>query len=556
MDNILTVLQIKNRKSPGIARAVRDPNPDTIQASDILDAAEWAQAQIGLRKLSYEESRNLARTLREYGKYGEAIEQFKHTSTLAEENWLSQHGLAVCYASNGDLNVAIDILEATMKRIRDGEFGKSGEADRDLPDMNDDLATWNRSIGRDEVALAIYQKQLKVDLSDCHAASNLIILLHQQARDTDLVQFLQSLKNAIDPVSGLNLRTKNIQRHAGDRSFNEALFALAQGDAEFDIVLESYEEALAVTRNQMLNGRKAGNTGEERCYQLDQIRIMMQIATLYQRVSNGSPTREKCAIDHWLRIMEMDGTHDWWLSARQASVRSQFALFCFEKAVQSPDMAAEYLEHLEHIVSFRNSEDSLWLSWSHPSCLLARYHRLQGNHDKVTSILRPSIKITLDLLSDDDPLNDWEAYQGLAVLLMFAGDETNSLAAWSLITPNNVTEAGIGLGNTEKNDHKLEGPMFAYCDGECGTKWTFADNFYVCKTCDDIQFDQKCLHSMRAGTLKRKVCNPEHDMLHVPAYDPSERKRIGQGNVKVEGDIVSADEWLRRLRRDWGLEAA
>ncbi|KAL3490234.1 hypothetical protein BJX62DRAFT_252146 [Aspergillus germanicus] len=553
------ITKIKNRKSPSIARAIRDPSSDTIPAADVLDAAEWAQAQLDLGKLGYEESRNVARTLREYEKYEEAIQQFKHTSMLAEENWLSQHGLAVCYASQGDLDVAIDILEATINKIKEGEYGESKEADESLPDMYNDLATWHRSNGRDEVALAIYQKQLDVDRFDYDTASNLIILLHEQARHTDLVELLQSLKNATDPDSALDLRTKTVQKHSLNELFNEALFALAQRDAGFGLVLESYENALAAARAQLLEARKAGNLREERFAQGEQITIMRLIATLYQRASHGSPTREKCAIDYWLRIMEMDGTHDWWLAARQARVRSQFAVFCFEKAMalQSSDLAAEYIQHLEDIISFKKPDDALLLFWSHPSCLLARYHRLQGNHDKAKSILRFYIKLNLDLLSDDDPLNDSEAYHDLAVLFMFAGDDIDALAAWSLITPTNVPEAGNGgLGNTEKNNHKLVGPMLAYCDGECGTRWTFADDFYVCKACFDVRFDEICLHNLRAGTLKRKVCNPEHDMMHVPGYDPSERNRIGKGNVKVGEDIVPVEEWLRRIRRDWGLDAA
>ncbi|KAL5332733.1 hypothetical protein BJX70DRAFT_407031 [Aspergillus crustosus] len=541
--------KIKNRKDPGIARAIKDAHDGTTKASDILEAAKWAQAQIDLGELGYEESRNLARTLREFGKYKEAIEQFKHTSTLAEENWLSQYGLATCYASQGDLNIAIDILKTTMKEIRDEKMGTSREARESLPEMNDELATWHKSIGRDDVALAIYQEQLKDDISNHEAASNLIILLHQQARYTDMLELLQSLKNTADPGSDLDLRTKNIQRNSGIPLFNEALFALAQGETEFDIVLESYEEALAAATAELLEQRKAGNIGEERFAQYNQVGIMILVATLWERASNGSPTLEKRALDYWQRIMEMDSTHDWFLAGKQARVRAQFALVCFEKALQFPDMAAEYLQHLEHIISFKNSEDSMWLFWSYPSRLLARYHGLQGGRDRTKSALRVYIKISLDLLSDDDPLNDWEAYLGLAELLMFAGDETDALAAWSLITPSNSNEDGIST------EQKPEGPMAAYCDGDCDTKWTFAGDFYVCRTCFDIQFDEKCLHSMRAGTLKRKVCNPEHDMLYVPAYDASEHKRVGKGNVKVGEDIVPVEEWLGQLRRDWGLEA-
>ncbi|KAL3441276.1 hypothetical protein BJX65DRAFT_313949 [Aspergillus insuetus] len=263
-----------------------------------------AQAQIGLGRLGYEESRKVARTLREYETYEEAIKQFKYTSTLAEGNWLSQHGLAVCCASQSNLDTAIDILEATIKRIKDEEFGAPGEADGYLPDMYNGLATWYRSIGRDEVALAIYQKSLNNDSSNYDTASNLIIMLHEQARFRDLVGLLQSLKDAIDPDSGLDLRTKTVQKNSLNESLNEALFALAQDDAEFGLVLESYEEALAAARARLLEARKAGNIREERFAQGDQIPIMMQIGTLYQRASHGSPARSLSILTRWIAYIE------------------------------------------------------------------------------------------------------------------------------------------------------------------------------------------------------------------------------------------------------------
>ncbi|KAI9370382.1 hypothetical protein BJX61DRAFT_96710 [Aspergillus egyptiacus] len=550
------ITKIKSRKNPGIPRAIRDPSPDTIQASDIVNAAEWARAQIGLEKLGYEESRNLARTLEGFGKYTEATDQFKHTSTLAEENRLSPYDLAICYSDQGDLNRAISNLEAAVTRIEGGEFEKSGEAGESLPCMYSALALWYKGIGRDEVALEIYQKQLKVDRFDDETASNLVILLHEQARYTDLVELVQSLKNTTDPASGLDLWTKTVQQHSEYISFNEALLALAQGDAEFGLVLESYEKALAAAKGQLIEARKAGNVREEKIAQSSEISIMIDLAELYRQASHGSAAREKCAVDYWLRIMEMDGTHNWWLATRQAGVRSQFALFCFDKAMPSHDMVPEYLQHLEHISSFKKPDDIFWLRWSHPSCLLARYYSLQGNQDKAKSILRFYVKSKLDLLSDDDPLNDCDAYYGLAVLFMFAGDDIDALAAWSLTAPSNVTEADNGSGNHERNEHELEDCMIGYCEGACGTAVTFAGNFYVCKACYYVHFDEICLHKLRAGTLKEKVCSPEHDMLHVPACDPSERKRIGKGNVKVGEDIVPVEEWIQRVRRDWGLGAA
>ncbi|KAL2841266.1 hypothetical protein BJY01DRAFT_257114 [Aspergillus pseudoustus] len=541
------VTKIKHRKDPSIA------------LFEILETADWAQKQIGLEQLGYNESRNLARTLRDFGKNKEAIDQFKHTSTLAKENWLSQYGLAACYAVQGDFSTAIDIVEATSKAIRNGEFGKSEEAEGYLVDMSDDLATWNKRIGRNEVALAIYQEQLNVDIYDHYAAGNLIILLHQQARYTDLLELQQSLKNTTDEASGLNLWIKNIHEHSTNDTYHEAIFALAQDDSEFHVVFETYEEALDAAKARLLKERKAGNTSEEWFALSDQVQIMIRIATLCQRHSTGHPTREKCAIDHWLHIMEMDASYDPWLLSIQAEVRSQFALFCYEKAWLYPDTAADYLKHLEHITSSKKSDDGIWLLTSHPSRLLARYHALQGNLDKVKSILRFNVKYNLDLLSDDDPLNDWQAYRDLAVHFMFAEQYSDALAAWSLICPtsNNTDEAVEAVeANTEKNDdERLKGPrMHCGCSGSCGTLWTFADNFYVCKACDYSLFDKECLDKLRDGTLKRNTCNSEHEMLHVPAYDPAEHKRVGNGNIKVGEEVMTVEEWLRRVRRHWGLD--
>ncbi|KAL4940945.1 hypothetical protein BDV06DRAFT_12388 [Aspergillus oleicola] len=548
--------KIKNRKDPNIPRLTKDMNYDTIKAAEILDAAEWAQSQIGLSELGYEESCNIAGTLRDYGKNKEAIEHFEHTSTLAKENWLSQYGLAQCFANQSEFPTAINILEATIQGIHRGEIGNSEELRGNLVEMNDVLATWNRSVGRNEIALELYEQRLMLNPYDYKATSNIVTLLHKQERYPDLLEFLQSLKNSTDMASGLDLRTRNFHEHCEVDEYNEALFASARRDEEFSIVFESYEEALEAARALLLKARKAGNIEEEWQAQKCQIELMARIATLCRKNSKENHGREKCAIDNWLRIVEMNGTHDWWLSYKQLSVRSEFALFCFEKTVQSPETATDYLQYLEYIIPSKYPRTTFWVQDSHPSRLLARYHALQGNHEKAKSILRPYVKASFDLLSDDDPLNDWWAYNDLAVLFIFADKDADALAAWSLIPPNNDIGAIDNSANLENDDHKLEGSMYNICDGDCGTKWTYADNFYFCKLCDYIQFDKQCLDKIRDGTLKLGFCNPEHEMLHVPAYDPAERRRVGEGNVKVGEEIISVEEWLQRVRTDWGLKSA
>lgn len=139
---------------------------------------------------------------------------------------------------------------------------------------------------------------------------------------------------------------------------------------------------------------------------------------------------------------------------------------------------------------------------------------------------------------------------------MFAGHDADALAAWSLITPNDTTENTETPTTSDTSERKIEGPLRDICDGDCGTYWTFANNFFLCKECNYIKFDQRCLDNLRNCTAEGRICNKDHEMLHVPAYDPIERRRIGDGNVKVGEEILSVNEWLQRIRKEWGIQSA
>ncbi|RAK80021.1 uncharacterized protein BO72DRAFT_493850 [Aspergillus fijiensis CBS 313.89] len=150
----------------------------------------------------------------------------------------------------------------------------------------------------------------------------------------------------------------------------------------------------------------------------------------------------------------------------------------------------------------------------------------------------------LVLLSDNDPLNDWEGYIRLAGHLRAVGMWDATVAAWSLVSPN----------PDYSNPRKPRGPMDIFCEGGCGAHWTYADDLYVCKTCPGVHYDKACADELRAGTLAVEICSHDHELLHVPPYDPIAQARIGEGNVRVGGEVLSVKAWLERIRQEWGLE--
>jgi hypothetical protein len=466
---------------------------------------------------------------------------------------LSQWGLADCYAGRKEFTTAIEILEATKKGIENGEIGNAEELKDELAEMNRDLAEWNKEVGQSEVTLDIYEKLLQEFPHDYDTALALMTLLHKQGNYERLLEFLQSMKYSTDESSGFDRQIQNFHTHYDRAEYHEALFASVRSDRDFNIVLKSYEAAINAAKTRVAQGKKSSKPEEEWRAQICQIDLMYHTALLYYDNSARNLDRVELAINQWLQILHMNATDDLLVAERQARAGSELAIVCFEKALQYPDTAAIYLEHLENVAALKLGEDTI--HGTHPARLLARYHALQGDEQKVKNVLRGYIKLNLDLLSDDDPLNDWQGYNGLAMHFMFAGDDADALAAWSLITPDDATgtESPTTSDTTER---KLEGPLRDICDGDCGTYWTFANNFYLCKECNYVKFDQRCLDNLRNGTVKLKVCNKDHEMLHIPAYDPVERQRIGDGNVKVGEEILSVNEWLQRIRKRWGIQSA
>ena len=103
-------------------------------------------------------------------------------------------------------------------------------------------------------------------------------------------------------------------------------------------------------------------------------------------------------------------------------------------------------------------------------------------------------------------------------------------------------------------------PMGRWCDcarTECHDNrghFTFADDFYYCRQCPDVQFTPACLEQMRQGKLRRHICHKDHDFYHVPPWDFEKAWRVGKGNVQVGEKIMTARQWLDGIRQDWGIE--
>lgn len=184
----------------------------------------------------------------------------------------------------------------------------------------------------------------------------------------------------------------------------------------------------------------------------------------------------------------------------------------------------------------------------------------------------PHVKDCLQLLSDDDPGNDFDGLGRLAHLLGRTGDDLWAIGIyhyihmWYCQTPREK-EIDMDDGQTSQNhiiddgqedavgphDVQVGAEKGIACDA-CNVSLA-ADWSTMCRYCHDMLFCQTCISQLKAGTLDVNVCHPTHGHLLIPPQ-PTIVKKYGykyEGMLYIENEWVSLEDLKDRLRRKWDI---
>jgi hypothetical protein len=210
------------------------------------------------------------------------------------------------------------------------------------------------------------------------------------------------------------------------------------------------------------------------------------------------------------------------------------------QAGTDPATSAELIAYVESLSQWATEADAADFNSFNATAVratLGRAFSRAGMHAAAREQLRTNVEVALVLLSDDDPLNDWQGYRHLGRALMDYGDLDNAAAAWSMIGPITSVRRAAFLPL-----HETEHAASPGLDGASPEPANGADRKAASKTgdltlptvslgrmpmtctyarcdCRDVQFDAGCLAKLRAGSLKADACNPDHCFLHVPTWD-------------------------------------
>lgn len=207
------------------------------------------------------------------------------------------------------------------------------------------------------------------------------------------------------------------------------------------------------------------------------------------------------------------------------------------RANADQDSVMEYLGKISGLVPEEVTQSQLMVP---PQLYLARFHHLDNNDAKAHQIVRDLVQIALELLADDDEENDIDAFGKLLYAFIPLDDSKNALAVLGLI--------GL-LNRSDHGDGRLEYDLNMHCDGGCKHVWKMPSELWVCKNCIAITLEENCLKKLQERKLERNVCNPDHDFLEVPKWDPHQMESLPKGMVRWGDQNITLDEWKHEIRK-------
>ena len=197
----------------------------------------------------------------------------------------------------------------------------------------------------------------------------------------------------------------------------------------------------------------------------------------------------------------------------------------------------------------------------------------------------------LELLNDNDLTNDMRGLHTLGITLLHIGENRNTTAILAILFKPledvRVAYANEDGGNEDREEAdraedlcgensngndtnaELEEPetmtapfrttdgrlalnlsleWIHECNGPCNTpSWKY-NELFICKICLSKKFCGDCLQLVKAGTLVRRDCCPDHDWYR--AWPIPEPKWEGTAE-EVEGHLVMRTDWLEKIRSEW-----
>lgn len=325
-------------------------------------------------------------------------------------------------ALKGDFQPAIDRLVELMGKFKDIVVSKEESVYFD--DMPDFLGLWNAELKQYDAAIEAYRSIIEHYHDRYRPAFMIISLLSEQKKYAEAVAFLQELGSKVDP-QGISRLITLYHEYSDDSGYHELITLAAQKSGNLRVIKDAYQKAV-----------EAARLDDSKLSVLVSLRYWYGIALFHHR--EAEPERDQ-ALRVWEENMEMSAAlrSDWTVEQTKKETAKQLAISYLQMAKEAKVNSQIANKHLQKLAALSSTgDDDGGASNIDTKLLLARLHHLRGDESQAKEVIRGRMKTALDLLSDEDPSNDYQGFYLLASIFMAVDDDVNAIACWCLCGPD------------------------------------------------------------------------------------------------------------------------
>jgi len=567
----------------------------------------------------------------DYRFFDDAFEHYEAALKLDSNGWVAMKGLGICYSYRGKrlamdgkygesfnylyYSRAIDWVEKAIKSV---ETTPGGE--RKSFHMRPSITTWYKQLDNVLQAAESARKAYSASKQFCFGTGtttdDCILMAIQQYIET------LSETKSYDELGDLILELDS-QRTSRRLSLLGVLLQTPGSSSDRSNLYDKLGEVLRVKDDDNLTERvttaiihAAARNGDDPnvgitkddTWQSNWLRLQVARWILrWSKTPSDSISILETLIQDIQGILKSDGVLHQFQAYIGTCASGLLSQMYFEPVLEGDEPAADQptkydtivpdsISKLKELAMHQQRDD---YRGGYPAMLYGIWMR-EFNHaseDDWRACFLPSIKHAMFLLTDDDPLNDQDAYCELGRALLLAGDDTNASIALGISLkplsdynlriavqkPNGNTSdlnvsseksdgiAGAGVelldasttndvdcseqsnDDTSKADFntKLTGfKLLFVCDGPCGRPSRTYKELHFCQYCDDICFCESCVKLLQEDKIPFRVCGSEHPLTRVFPFTPEAKDMV---DSLVSRDFEPQAKWLQELGRIWGL---
>lgn len=472
-----------------------------------------------------------------------AVGEFEHAIELTEDPeliWLAYLNKADVLSALGEFKDVIAAASSALEVLPEHRSYKKRQLLRIISDAS-------LHLGNRDVALEAAVKAWESAPNDPAVAFSLIFTAHRTGNYSETVRIIRP---ALDSVDGAQFLGRIIMSMNPQRYTTEYMSIACAEVGDLDLARDAF---------QAVKSEAAVYKAKERMAAAD-----AALAQLYF----GFYRDDNKAIALWEDIVrDYPNT--------TPAFDTSFALMplYFSKAQNAdPTEARTWVLKMEQLVDLIepmcSDSDGIFPTKYEAAALLGRWYADQGEMEQARAKIHPFVTESIRDLTDRDDSNDYEAYNNLARALLCFGDRRNAAIAWAFTKPLRSAQELMEEGLQSNADWDVTSaptvqvgsamsvlPRFNFvgrCDGGCDRREATFKSFRMCEICVDVAFCDECQQKLMDGTATFRICNPKHPFFEI--YPPRGLVTKGAGGFKVHLDeekVVSADEWLGMISREW-----